>query len=207
MQAMVEESKTSGNTSYDNPEYKRLHTKISNMRQYFSPNYRKNRSQTKQWERVRLKEILRLEKMRSQLPSKRLGPGYRIYYVRYADDFLIGINGPYSLAVKVRQEVRDFLKELLKLDLNMDKTHITSSDKGVLFLGARLRKLASRTNEQKRRKHSITRSGRKVRARVPIGYIVAMAPLEKIVRKLASQGICRVKDFSRREVIPTRKTS
>lgn len=36
----VEPSKKSGKVSVPNPEYKRIHNRISNLRQYFLPTYR-----------------------------------------------------------------------------------------------------------------------------------------------------------------------
>lgn len=207
MEAKVTESKNSGNTTSPSPEYKKIHTKISNMRQYFSPNYRYKKNQSEEWEQNRLKEILILEKERSRLGSKVPGPGYRIYYVRYADDFLIGINGPRNMAIKLKSEIQEFLKETLKLTLNTDKTLITASDKGAIFLGARIRRYTSRTNDQRRRTNSKTSTGRTVRARIGQGQIIALAPLEKIVKKLESQGMCRIVDFSQRKIIPTRKTA
>lgn len=150
MQIKIEESKKSGPTSIKNPHYKKVHTKISNMRQYFSPNYRRNRSLTKEQEQERLKEILKLEKVRAKLSSIIQGPGYRIYYVRYADDFLIGINGPRRIGEKLKQELQIFLLSKLKLTLNLEKTKLTRSDHGAYFLGAKLKRHTSRTNDQKR---------------------------------------------------------
>jgi len=118
MQIKVEKSKKSGSTSKDNPEYKKVHTKISNMRQYFSSTYRRNRSLNKEQEQERLKEILKLEKVRAKYPSIIQGSGYRVYYVRYADDFLIGINGPRRIADELKQELQTFLLDELKLTLN-----------------------------------------------------------------------------------------
>lgn len=40
MQEKVETSKGTGPTSKENPEYKKIHTKISNLRQRDSINYR-----------------------------------------------------------------------------------------------------------------------------------------------------------------------
>jgi len=207
MQTKIEESKKSGPTSIENPYYKKVHTKISNMRQYFSPTYRRNRSLTKQQEQERLKEILELEKVRAKLPSTIQGPGYRVYYVRYANDFLIGINGPRRIGEKLKQELQTFLLNKLKLTLNLEKTKLTRSDHGAYFLGAKLKCHASRTNDQKRRTDSVTKTGRKVRARVPQGKIIALAPLEHLIRKLQSQGICKIRNLRKHEVVPTRKTA
>jgi len=207
MEELVNESKKSGNTSSDNSEYKKIHTKISNMRQIFSKNYRYDKN-SKLKTQQRLKEILELEKLRAKLPSKTNGPGYRIYYVRYADDFLIGVNGDKNLAIEIKAKVSNFLKEKLHLQLNDEKTKITSAEKDrAMFLGTQVRISKSRTNDQKRRQESFTKENHKVRARLPQGKILLLAPIERIVRKLEEQGMCKVIDFSKRNVIPKRKSS
>jgi len=60
----------------------------------------------------------------------------RIKYIRYANDFLIGVKGSRELANKIAILVNSFLKSNLHLQLNMDKTKITDTynDK-VSFLG------------------------------------------------------------------------
>lgn len=64
-------------------------------------------------------------KLRTPLASAiRTGRG-EIHYVRYADDWLIGVSGPKSLAMEIRDQVKEFLSKELKLELNMDKTKIT----------------------------------------------------------------------------------
>jgi group II intron reverse transcriptase/maturase len=207
MQTKIEEPKKSGPTSIENPHYKKVHTKISNMRQYFSPNYRRNRSLTREQEQERLKEILKLEKVRAKLSSTIQGSGYRIYYVRYADDFLIGINGPRRIGEKLKQELQIFLLNKLKLTLNLEKTKLTRSDHGAYFLGAKLKRHTSQTNDQKRRTDSVTKTERKIRARSPQGNIIALAPLEHLIRKLQSQGICKIRNLRKHDVIPTKKTA
>jgi group II intron reverse transcriptase/maturase len=207
MRIIVEEFKKSGPTSIDNPEYKKMHTKISNMRQYFLPTYRYNRKFTEEQKQERLKEILKLEKVRAKYPSTIQGPGYRVYYVRYADDFLIGINGPRRMAEELKQKLQKFLLNELKLTLNLEKTKITRSDQGAYFLGARLKRHTSRTNDQKRRANSVTKTGRKVCVRVSQSNIIALVPLEHLVRKLQLQGMCKIRSLRKHDVIPTRKTA
>ena len=56
-------------------------------------------------------------------------------YIRYADDFIIGVNGPRAMAEEIRERVRLFLLERLKIQLNMDKTKVTHVSKGIKFLG------------------------------------------------------------------------
>ncbi len=53
----------------------------------------------------------------------------RIKYVRYADDWLVGISGPRSLAEQVKEELSIFLSQRLKLTLSTEKTKITHARK------------------------------------------------------------------------------
>jgi len=108
----------------------------------------------------------------------------------------------------VKLKIENFLKDKLNLSLNVSKTKITSAlTNRAYFLGAFIRAMTSRTNDQPNRKNSMTKLNRKVRARVPQGYIRCFAPIENIVKKLQEQGICRIYNFKNRQVIPTRKTS
>lgn len=56
-------------------------------------------------------------------------------YLRYADDFLIGVLGPYSMAMEIRDKVKDFLQEKLDIEFSKEKTKITHVSKGIPFLG------------------------------------------------------------------------
>jgi hypothetical protein len=56
-------------------------------------------------------------------------------YIRYADDFIIGILGPRSMAVEIQNKVNIFLKEELKISLSLNKTKITHISKYIEFLG------------------------------------------------------------------------
>jgi group II intron reverse transcriptase/maturase len=73
-----------------------------------------------------------------QLPSRRLDdPDYRrLKYVRYADDFLLGYVGTRQEAEAIKQQLADFLKTQLRLDLSNDKTLITHARSAAArFLG------------------------------------------------------------------------
>ncbi len=60
----------------------------------------------------------------------------RLKYVRYADDFLIGVIGSKEDAILIKNEIASFLKEELKLELSMEKTLITNAfKKHAKFLG------------------------------------------------------------------------
>jgi group II intron reverse transcriptase/maturase len=64
-------------------------------------------------------------------------PNYRrLWYVRYADDFLLGLAGPKNEAIEIKHKVAQFLNNNLKLELNADKTLIThASSQKAKFLG------------------------------------------------------------------------
>ena len=67
-----------------------------------------------------------LTEMRAIPSQDPMDPGYRrLRYVRYADDHLLGFNGPRAEAEEVREELARFLRETLRLELNQDKTLIT----------------------------------------------------------------------------------
>lgn len=62
--------------------------------------------------------------------------GLKLYYVRYADDWLLGVWGSKKDAIKIREKIEIFLKEKLDLKLSIEKTKITHASKEkVQFLG------------------------------------------------------------------------
>ena len=68
-----------------------------------------------------------LRKQRRKLPSQDpQDPTYRrLRYVRYADDWALGFSGPKAEAEEIKRDIRDFLRETLKLELSEEKTLIT----------------------------------------------------------------------------------
>jgi len=82
-------------------------------------------------------EIRRIDQLRKQLPS---GDPFdteykRLHFCRYADDFIVGIIGSHQDAERVRQEMRNFIEETLKLTIAEEKSHIQPSKKGATFVG------------------------------------------------------------------------
>lgn len=55
--------------------------------------------------------------------------GMKLYYVRYADDWLVGIWGSKEDSLKVRKRIETFLKAELFLDTSIEKTKITHAGK------------------------------------------------------------------------------
>jgi group II intron reverse transcriptase/maturase len=59
----------------------------------------------------------------------------RIKYIRYADDFLIGVNGDRDDCVLIKTQLSKFIAEELKMELSEEKTLITHSNEYARFLG------------------------------------------------------------------------
>jgi group II intron reverse transcriptase/maturase len=81
--------------------------------------------------------VTALRKQRRAVPSVDLhDPDHRrLRYVRYADDFLLGFNGPRHEAEAIKGQLRGFLGQL-KLELSVEKTLITHAGSAVArFLG------------------------------------------------------------------------
>lgn len=92
---------------------------------------------------VNPKMLKALKQAQQALPSGDPGdPDFRrIHYVRYADDWLVGIIGPKSYAKALKEEIRVFLWERLRLRLSDEKTTITHARKEkASFLGYYIKK-------------------------------------------------------------------
>lgn len=91
------------------------------------------------------RDVPRIRLLRQRLWNTPAGDPFdpsfkRCTYIRYADDFIIGVIGSKADAVVILNKVRIFLAEQLGLDLHLDKTQITHfPTKAVQFLGTVLR--------------------------------------------------------------------
>ena len=64
----------------------------------------------------------------------------RVRYLRYADDWMIGVCGSKRLAESIKEEVKRFLRDTLKLQLSEEKTRITNAkSEEAAFLGTTLK--------------------------------------------------------------------
>lgn len=73
---------------------------------------------------------------RLQSDYKRGRPGF--YIVRYADDFVVLVQGTQQDADDERWALAQFLREELRMELSMEKTKITDVREGFDFLGYRI---------------------------------------------------------------------
>jgi group II intron reverse transcriptase/maturase len=90
----------------------------------------------------------------------------RLKYVRYADDFLIGIIGSKQDAIKIKEDIKKFLNDKLALELSDEKTLITHSEKAAKFLGYEIS--ICKSNATKRTANGVARTCNK-RVRLMVG--------------------------------------
>jgi len=101
---------TKGIKRKGNTEYERLRSRAKKAKA-------RNDLETARYWRIQA------SKLPSQEPSD---PNYRrLFYVRYADDFLLGLIGTGSEAEVIKQRVKNWLRENLKLEMPDEKTLIT----------------------------------------------------------------------------------
>lgn len=99
-----------------------------------------------------LKQIHKLEVEKRRLPYKDASDK-KIAYVRYADDFIIGVSGSREDAERIKQELTLFVATRLKLELSDEKTKITHSSGNAHFLGYDIN--VRRCQESKRKTNGV----------------------------------------------------
>ena len=108
----------------------------------------------------------------------------RICYVRYADDFLIGVIGSKEDAEQVKQEVGCFIREKLHLEMSGEKTLITHGHDFAKFLGYEV--TIAKGEYSKKTKTGATR-------RVNNGKVLLYVPHDKWVKRLLSYNALKIK--------------
>ena len=111
--------------------------------------------------------------------------------MRYADDFIIGVEGSYELARKILTEVRNFIEDELSLTLNEEKTGIVGyEEKPIAFLGYTIM-APNKINSQKvieQIKINDTTISRRKKTRIRFHM-----DLEKVLNRLKNRGIIRMR--------------
>jgi len=141
-----------------------------------SANRRKNPLYNKLMRSGQKKQVYSLK-----IPRNIIDKNYKeVKYVRYADDFLIGITGSRKLAIEIKQKVRKFLKDKLNLTLSEEKTRITHVSKGIPFLGH----IFSRNTYVTRQKYENKIVKRRIT--IPTLYV----DMKKVINRLKEKGFC-----------------
>ena len=112
------------------PEYNKLRTKLEHLR------YRNLKKATDDEKPAILEQIKSVRAQMLNTPSKS-HTDKKIKYVRYADDFLIGVNGDRTDCDWIKSELSRFIEDTLKMELSEDKTLITHSNEYARFFRVR----------------------------------------------------------------------
>lgn len=168
-----------GETRKGNAQYK-----LYEQRRYRLAKKLKNEKDEKVREQMTV-EIKRLREQRNNYPARNEMDSSikRLKYVRYADDFLIGIIGSLEDCKTVKEDIKNYLKDALKLELSEEKTLITNARKSAKFLGYDI--FIRRSNELRKDKF-----GRTVRAfgHDPVLYL----NFETMRKKLFDYKVARI---------------
>jgi group II intron reverse transcriptase/maturase len=99
-----------------------------------------------------IKAIREVEKERTKYPhGDEMDTNWRrMKYVRYADDFLIGVIGSKTECVQIKADIAQYMSNRLKLELSGEKTLITNAKKPAKFLGYDI--FVRKSNDTKRDK-------------------------------------------------------
>ncbi len=174
-------------------EYKENHPEIINydndktVKYYRKIIYKNNlflRTPT-ELERQKLIETIKelTQKMQTLNTYEQNDENYRrMKYVRYADDFLIGIIGTKEEAEKIKADLATFIRDKLDLTLSQEKTLITHNSNKIRFLGYDI--FVNQGDLLRRREIS----GRKVLARTSTESIKLSLPHDILVKFMLKNG-------------------
>ena len=185
LDTFMEEYKESfdiGEYAKGNPEYKREHKKLCNIK---AKNAQVWNELDKQGKAAAHKEQQKQQRTVRSLPSTITNDPHfkRVVYCRYADDFLIGVIGSKQDAEVIKSDIGQLLQEKLKLTMSDEKTKVTHGKNKVRFLGYDI--TIRRNIQQKRtKKGTIVRTGS--------GRIALFVPYEKWRDKLLEYGAMKI---------------
>ena len=136
-----------------------------------------------------------LQRRMRSMPSQDVNdPGYRrLRYTRYADDHLLGFTGPKAEAEQIKDQIAEFLRDELKLELNADKTLVTHArTQAARYLGYEI--ITQRSDTK------VTRGRRSINGiialRVPRDVITAKcAPYLRHGKPEARSALCNLDDY------------
>jgi hypothetical protein len=124
--------------------------------------------------------------------SEQMDEDYRrIQYVRYADDFLIGIIGSKEECELIKKDITEFMRNELKLELSAEKTLITHAQENAKFLGFDI--TVRSLNTKKRNSKGILK-------REFSGKVMLNLSAETVKKKLMQYGAVRFTQGNGKEV-------
>ena len=120
-----------GTARKETPEYHNLRRKVSRAK--------KSARRTGKWAKYK---ALHRQMLDTQATNPTDPEFRRMHYVRYADDFLVGIHGSKVDAEELKAWLEAYLRNELHLELSVEKTLITNAKQRVRFLGYDIKRWA-----------------------------------------------------------------
>ncbi|MCD5415281.1 MAG: group II intron reverse transcriptase/maturase [Clostridiales bacterium] len=172
---------------FDKPS-KEIYTKEYNiLKKQNEAIRRKLRKSTKENREELLSELKKVRAIQLKTPYKSQ-TDKSIEYIRYCDDFIIGIKGNKEDANWIKMKLKEYISEILKMELSEEKTLITYSNEKARFLGYNLRV---------RRDYTIKPSGKGYTKRTLHNIVEVSIPfVDKIERFLFDKKIVIKKNSS-----------
>jgi group II intron reverse transcriptase/maturase len=117
-----------------NPEYRRLTNRIEDLRRYLDGKRPMPKDKSEAELRQELREALQSRRQKACYLPRRV-----VYYMRFADDFLVILNNMTKAeALRMKEDIAAWLGETLGLTLNQEKTLVTHWQEPLCFLGYQL---------------------------------------------------------------------
>ena len=165
-----------------NPAYKKPLDKRRGKQEWLKRNEHKISQEQKAAVKAEIDEINQY--LRTIPYVDPMDDGYkRLVYVRYADDFLIGVIGSKVDAKQVKADVGQFIRQQLLLELSQEKTLITHGSDFAQFLSFQI----TTSTEQ-----NSTRTKAGYIKRSYTGRIKLYVPKEKWLKRLLSYGALKI---------------
>lgn len=165
-----------------NPDYKKTLDKRRGKQEWLKRNEHKISQEQKAAVKAEIDEINQY--LRTIPYVDPMDDGYkRLVYVRYADDFLIGVIGSKVDAKQVKADVGQFIRQQLHLELSQEKTLITHGSDFAQFLSFQI----TTSTEQ-----NSTRAKAGYIKRSYTGRIKLYVPKEKWLKRLLSYGALKI---------------
>lgn len=161
------------------PEYKALERKRANLRGKIS---RRNPGDERN---ALIAEYKALTAKLLSTPAK-LHDDKKLKYVRYADDFLIAVNGSKEDCEWIKAKLTDFIHGELNMELSQEKTLITHSNSPARFLGYDIR---VRRDQQIKPRHKKNGKDKQRTMNYTVEFLIPMQA--KIEKFLFSHGVAK----------------
>lgn len=169
-----------------NPQYTKFTKKAIRLRKELRA------TEDEEEKAVLLAQIMDVQKEMRKLPaSMDMDDRYRrLKYVRYADDFLIGVIGSKADCEKMKEDFTAFMMDKLKLELSAEKTLITNAHDAAKFLGYEI---------TVRKSEATKRNANGWVKRAFCGSIILKLPLETVQKKLLSMKAMELRTVNGKE--------